>query len=124
MDQEPQCRCGKVMTRQNSTVAPEYFLCDDCARIEARSLDNVRWLKWYRKVTAKKTPSLALYHSRQGGHIHVRIFYGYAGYTRARCGDMTFRVEEWEEAKLCLLHRPNSLIEFHEEDPHGHQEDP
>jgi hypothetical protein len=88
-------------------------------------------LEWHKKVAAvdKKTPSLALYHSRQGGHIHVRIFYGYAGYTRARCGEMTFRVEEWEEAKLCLLRRPNSLIEFHEielpkEDPHGRQEDP
>jgi hypothetical protein len=43
MDQEPQCKCGKVMTRQNSTIAPEYFLCDDCARTEAHGLDNIRF---------------------------------------------------------------------------------
>lgn len=29
---KPNCgKCGKTMTPQNSTAAPEYFLCDDCA---------------------------------------------------------------------------------------------
>src|SRR5512138_739728 len=32
MKTRPNCgKCGKGMTPENSTAAPEYFLCDDCA---------------------------------------------------------------------------------------------
>lgn len=32
MSDYPNCgKCGKQMTPENSTAAPEYFLCDDCA---------------------------------------------------------------------------------------------
>jgi len=32
MSDHPHCgKCGKQMTPENSTAAPEYFLCDDCA---------------------------------------------------------------------------------------------
>ena len=32
--EQPTCKCGKIMTRENSTIVPEVFLCDDCANNE------------------------------------------------------------------------------------------
>jgi hypothetical protein len=31
-----------------------------------------------------------------GGHTHVGLFMGPAGNTKAKCGDIVFRNEEWE----------------------------
>lgn len=39
----------------------------------------------------------------QGGHVHVRLFSGRAReMTHAKCGDLTFRVDEWQPFLACL----------------------
>jgi hypothetical protein len=37
-----------------------------------------------------------------GGHTHVRVYAGMEGMVLAKCGDLTFRNEEWEEFRKLL----------------------
>lgn len=39
--------------------------------------------------------SLHLIYERGGGHTHVRVFAGKDALSRSKCGDLTFRNEEW-----------------------------
>lgn len=45
---------------------------------------------------------LRLRYRQAGGHTHVRVFCGEAGFTLAKCGDLTFRNEEWDEIQKLL----------------------
>jgi hypothetical protein len=40
--------------------------------------------------------SLHLIYEVLGGHTHVRVFAGRGADHRAKCGDLTFRNEEWD----------------------------
>lgn len=43
-----------------------------------------------------------------GGHTHVRVFAGVSEGALGKCGDLTFRNEEWEEFKNVVATRKDS----------------
>jgi len=54
-----------------------------------------------------------IYHVTQGGHTHCRFFAGKAEGTLGKCGDLTFKNEEFEEFK----NKHQNSIDFRPEDP-------
>lgn len=55
-----------------------------------------------------------LYHETLGGHVHCRLFVGRKEGALGKCGDLTFRVEEFE-----LLKQTAGFIQFRPEAKSG-----
>lgn len=45
---------------------------------------------------------LRLRFKQVGGHTHVRVFCGEQGFTLAKCGELTFRNDEWDDIQKLL----------------------
>jgi hypothetical protein len=51
-----------------------------------------------------------------GGHTHVSIFMGTTEWSLGKCGDLTFRNEEWIPFKDCFAdYTPLAKVEFLEQ---------
>ena len=57
-----------------------------------------------------------IYWKLLGGHVHMRVFCGKPGFTKAKCGDLVMREEEFDEFRK-EIESPyvDSIIEFKEE---------
>lgn len=67
------------------------------------------------------TTGLRIYFKEQGGHTHVRMFGGPIGsWSYGKCGDLTFRNEEWAEFRATLERgQLTGYIEFIDEGADG-----
>lgn len=78
MTTNPTCGlCGKVMTPQNSTVKPEFFICDSCATTKLHS-DDLPPTETEEQKNARKDQEIMRYKYIvvQGNIVTGFYFYG------------------------------------------------
>ena len=54
----------------------------------------------------------AFWYKVRGLHVHMRVVSGPVGTTRAKCGDLVMRVDEFERFRAALLRGATELENF------------